>query len=360
MVHPHRYDVYHKGQTLMASKDNKRKEIMKSIALFNNKGGVGKTTLLCNIAAYYSQRLHQRVLVIDADPQCNATTYLLTDDQVRNLYYKEKPNTTLYDYLAAYQDSEDPKEPEIIRSEGFGVDVILGDTRVASIEDFVSSEWMDNKRIGGSLKTICFVKNLLATLENRYDYIFFDLGPSLGAINRVILLSVSGFLLPMSSDIFSLRAIENISHSLSTWCNHFNERLSMYEEQRGARFSINGVEVKATARFIGYVTQQYKAKTENGEKRPVKAYDEIISQIPDKIKHLLSGYYPLGMTDAELRVGEVPNFNSLVPMSQSSHKAIFLMDNKDGVVGSQFSKVDEYEELMKGLIEHLEINIQNI
>jgi len=46
---------------------------MKSIAFFNNKGGVGKTTLLCNLASYFSKKLNKKVLVIDADPQCNAT-----------------------------------------------------------------------------------------------------------------------------------------------------------------------------------------------------------------------------------------------------------------------------------------------
>ena len=48
---------------------------MKSIAVFNNKGGVGKTTLLCNIAAMLKDR-GKRILLIDADPQCNATIYL--------------------------------------------------------------------------------------------------------------------------------------------------------------------------------------------------------------------------------------------------------------------------------------------
>jgi cellulose biosynthesis protein BcsQ len=46
---------------------------MRSITVFNNKGGVGKTTLLCNLASYMSIELHNKVLIVDADPQCNAT-----------------------------------------------------------------------------------------------------------------------------------------------------------------------------------------------------------------------------------------------------------------------------------------------
>ena len=59
---------------------------MKSIAFFNNKGGVGKTTLLCNLASYFSKKLNKNVLVIDADPQCNATSYVLDEDVVRKLF----------------------------------------------------------------------------------------------------------------------------------------------------------------------------------------------------------------------------------------------------------------------------------
>ncbi len=54
---------------------------MESIAMFNNKGGVGKTTLLCNLAAYLCKARQKKVLVIDADPQCNSTTYALDEDE---------------------------------------------------------------------------------------------------------------------------------------------------------------------------------------------------------------------------------------------------------------------------------------
>lgn len=60
---------------------------MKSIAFFNNKGGVGKTTLLCNLAGYLSIKLEEKVLVIDADPQCNTTSYVLPEDSFYSFYF---------------------------------------------------------------------------------------------------------------------------------------------------------------------------------------------------------------------------------------------------------------------------------
>jgi cellulose biosynthesis protein BcsQ len=57
---------------------------MRSIAFFNNKGGVGKTTLLCNVAAFLAREKDKKVLIVDADPQCNATQLMLDDDDVLN------------------------------------------------------------------------------------------------------------------------------------------------------------------------------------------------------------------------------------------------------------------------------------
>jgi cellulose biosynthesis protein BcsQ len=57
-----------------------------SIAFFNNKGGVGKTTLICNIGAVIALSLNKKVLIVDADPQCNATQYILAEQTVDAVY----------------------------------------------------------------------------------------------------------------------------------------------------------------------------------------------------------------------------------------------------------------------------------
>ena len=60
---------------------------MISIAIFNNKGGVGKTSLLCNLAAYLKVRLNKRVLIVDADPQCNATIYVTPEEELEEIWF---------------------------------------------------------------------------------------------------------------------------------------------------------------------------------------------------------------------------------------------------------------------------------
>jgi len=67
---------------------------MHTLCVFNNKGGVGKTTLLCNLAAYFALVEKKRVLVVDADPQCNATAYMLSETKVEKLYSSSTDGTT--------------------------------------------------------------------------------------------------------------------------------------------------------------------------------------------------------------------------------------------------------------------------
>jgi cellulose biosynthesis protein BcsQ len=62
---------------------------MKSIAVFNNKGGVGKTIFLCNLAASLAHHEQKKVLVVDADPQCNAAQYMFVDSTIDDIYEKD-------------------------------------------------------------------------------------------------------------------------------------------------------------------------------------------------------------------------------------------------------------------------------
>src|SRR6185437_1638118 len=104
---------------------------VRSIAFFNNKGGVGKTTLLCNVAAALGIRKNKRVLIIDADPQCNATQALFTEDIVESLYTKSSSFTiqSVIQPLSLGKGYAEQIRP--LASASFGVDVIPGDPRLA-------------------------------------------------------------------------------------------------------------------------------------------------------------------------------------------------------------------------------------
>ena len=157
---------------------------MRTIAFFNNKGGVGKTTLACNVAAHFARKMRQRVLLVDCDPQCNSTQLILSEDACFDLYWNEaepKPKT-IFDVLQPIQDGDatiDPTPVPLLGSSNrFAVDILPGHPRMSIIEDKLSQAWNETTagEIGGIRKTNwCY--SFCRTLEKRYDVVIFDVGP---------------------------------------------------------------------------------------------------------------------------------------------------------------------------------------
>lgn len=333
---------------------------MKALCVFNNKGGVGKTTLLCNLAAHFAIKKHKKVLVVDADPQCNATAYMIEETALDNLYTPPADTKTINQLVTSLKKSKGYGSVPVTRSEEFSVDLVPGDPKFSLAEDFLAKDWFEatNGQERG-LKTTFFFRALLRWAESqKYDFVFFDIGPSLGAINRTVLLSCDYFLLPMSSDIFSLRGLQNIEIAVSTWKRGLNRGLEAYKEENRAVFQFDDdTEVHdVNIRFLGYVTQQYTAKTVDGKKQPVKAYERIIRRVGPAInKHLVESLNDGLKLDYQL--GEIPYFQSLVPMSQTATKPIFLLRSADGVVGAHFDKVKQFDEVISSIAKNFAANM---
>lgn len=331
---------------------------MESIVIFNNKGGVGKTTLLCNLAAFLQIKEDKKVIIIDADPQCNATAYLFPYPEIETIY--EKSEGTIYDIIRPVQRGKGyiKNTLPILTSPKFKVDIIVGDPRLSLAEDFLGKDWIEGKSGDHrGLQTTLVFKDLLAKL-NEYDYVIFDVGPSLGALNRAVLIASDYFLIPMSSDIFSLRAIENISLALKEWREGLEGGLAEYNKKEREDFQISDNDVTWKLQFVGYVTQQYTAKTVDGKKIPVNAYEKIIKKIPTTIKKELSSFNN-NSGSLVMKLGEIPSLHSLVPLSQNANTPIFCLQAKDGVVGAHFNKVRDYETVIKGIANHLLSNLEN-
>lgn len=332
---------------------------MVSIAMFNNKGGVGKTTLLCNLASYLQTRYGKRVLVIDADPQCNTTTYVLDEDTFYDVYYEPKL-FTISDIIPSLKKGKGFVEKyDKISSTGFGFDIIPGNPALATSEDFLSSDWGDvSKPEIRGIRTNMLFTHLLSSCQD-YDFVFFDMGPSLGAINRSVLLACDYFITPMSSDIFSLLALENIGISIDAWRTAFNtafERLAPEDKD-----DVKGLKTSCTIKFLGYVEQQYITKVAAGTKRAVRAYENILREIPEAMRQRVVHPINLGeYEEANYALGSVPNFYSLVPMSQSAHKPIFGLSNTDGVVGAHYQKVKDYDILIQQITNRVLENMEVI
>lgn len=297
---------------------NLRRDRPISVCFFNNKGGVGKTTLVANFAAVLAKGLNLRILVVDADPQCNLTQYMIPEDDFVSTYGDRSKNADISSIFSIVHPLSIGKGYQerlpVLHAEKFGVDIIMGDPRLALKEDLLSQDWRDAKS-GGTrgLRTTLIFHDLVSRTKN-YDFVFFDMGPSLGAINRSILLAVDSFVVPMTIDIFSLWAIRNIGEALTIWKKELETGIRLAEDPSEVAFfnQFNN------PRFVGYVTQQHKEKSEKGSPRIVQAYKEISDNLPTDIKDFLGRFYLKNEMNPHL--GDIKHLGSLAPKSQNLHE----------------------------------------
>lgn len=328
---------------------------MKSIAVFNNKGGVGKTTLLINLAAYLALEKKKKVLIVDADPQCNATQSMFSDSEV-DRFYRTKATFTIDKVihpLAIGKGYSDQLSP--YRREDFGLEIIIGDPQLALQEDLLARDW--SQAMGGDVRGLRtnYVFSELLSRCAAYDYVFLDVGPSLGAINRSVLIACDFFISPMSVDIFSLRAIENIRISIEKWKKQLEAAVKSTEYLDSLP---QNIKTEFSIKFLGYVTQQYISKMDgSGERRAVDAFEKIMKKVAPTIEANFIECLQPSYKQIEYLLGTIPNLYSLIPMSQFARRPIFALRAKDGVRGAHFNKVRESEELFKTIAERLEINV---
>ncbi len=195
---------------------------------------------------------------------------------------------------------------------------------VALLEDVLSQNW--TQFLGGSLggaRVTNWNTQLLRNISHDYNLIIYDVGPSLGALNRSILIGVDYFISPMGCDIFSLIGIENIATWLDKWQKNYDHAydrckqefsdIDQYKVRRGST---------SMARFIGYTVQQYLTKSIRSEKRPTAAFERILGKIPSQIKQSLSRIFAPGLDLEHVKLGDVPYMYSLVPLAQTRHTPI--------------------------------------
>jgi cellulose biosynthesis protein BcsQ len=322
----------------------------KAICFFNNKGGVGKTTLVANLAAQLAINFGQRVLVVDADPQCNLSQYVLSDSDFAEVYGDMSATGTIYDVIHPLSIGKGYSHKLPIRNtDSFGFDVILGDPRLALKEDLLAQDWRDAKA-GGTrgLRTTFLFSNLIERAAGSYDFIFFDMGPSLGAINRSILLSADYFVVPMSVDIFSLWAIRNIGSALSVWQNELANGIRLAEDP--SELPKNRQMGKPLG-FLGYVTQQHKEKSENKVSRVVEAYNAIKLQLPKAVSNGLKPWFPSAAFEPHL--GDIRHLASLAPKSQTLHTPMITVSLKGSYTVTRKQARQIYETISKRFVENL-------
>lgn len=331
---------------------------MRSIVVFNNKGGVGKTTFLCNLAAFIALKVGKRVLVVDADPQSNATTYSIPESTVNELYAKQRRQTvdTFLDPLRRGKGYFSGSF-ECLTSPRFGFDLIPGDPSLSLSEDLLAEDWTSGTSgQPRGLQTTLVFRDIVGRFAD-FDFIFFDVGPSLGALNRSVLIACDFFVVPMASDIFSILAIGNMSQALQKWKRGLEKGLADYLAEENTPYVMGNAVIDWKLQFAGYVTQQYTAKMVRGVRQPVSAYERIINHAPMAIQDNLVTPFSDLPSETDYRLGDIPNLHSVVPLSQVAHCPIFMLKAADGVVGAHFAKVKDTELIYEGIAKRVLRNV---
>lgn len=319
----------------------------KIISVFNNKGGVGKTTYLFHIAHSLADQ-GKRVLMVDCDSQCNLTAYCLSEKAIQAAWTDE--GNSIYraiEQVARTVGDIRNRAPSQIAEKLF---LIPGDLLLSDFEDKLGDTW-NSARGGdeGSLRaqTAIFRTILRAAEKCEPDIILVDLGPNLGALNRAVLGGSDFIIIPVAPDLFSIRGTENLGSKLETWREEWSQ---CNQAWRGT-----GLELPTgRPKFLGYVIQQHNIR-DNGAGM-TKGWQIFGNEIEQAIKkNIVERLTPLDQVqlppNQSFNLGKIPNLHSLIPYSLNARKPVFKCTADDGLKGAHISKAKESRQHFDPVVE---------
>ncbi len=304
------------------------------LTCFNNKGGVGKTSLVYHLAWMLSESGHQ-VLACDLDPQANLTSMFLSESQLEGIYGENgSPSSTantVFECVKPLMEVSDLRKSKLqaITPE---LGLIPGDLALAGFEDTLSAEWpraLDSGPPNRPFRILSAFSTIMQAGAEEFgaSIVLADVGPNLGAINRSGLIATDFVVVPVGADLFSLRGLRNLGPTLQRWRGDWQKRLDNWEDPD---FDLPGGGMKP----IGYVVQQHSVRLD----RPVKAYDKWVNRVPGQYaEHLLgedSHDVPLSPEQDSHALATIKHYRSLVPMAQEARKPVFGLNSADGAIGS--------------------------
>ena len=318
------------------------------LTFFNNKSGVGKTSLVYHLAWMLSD-MGYRVLACDLDPQANLTAAFLDEQRLEWLWNDDDGSSrrTLFQCVRPLTEVGDLKAPlaaEITPS----LRLIPGDLALAGFEDNLSSEWPNALGSTALYRPFRILTAFSTVMQDgasqmAADIILADVGPNLGAINRSALIAADAIIVPLGADLFSLQGLRNLGPTLDRWRLDWRKRKNNWAEPE---FSLPNGGMQP----IGYVVQQHGV----GLDRPVRAYDKWVNRMPEEYARRLlgddQGPYPATPSqDDRHALATVKHYRSLVPMAQEARKPIFHLTAADGAIGSHAAAANDARQAFRAL-----------
>lgn len=310
------------------------------IAFFNNKGGVGKTSMVYHLAWMFSDR-GLRVIAADLDPQSNLTAGFLDEDRLEQIVQGDNHAKTIFGAIQPLKRGTGDIAEPYVEPVSDRLGLILGDMALSTFEDQLSGVWPDClDRDERAFRVISAFWRLIQKAGEGHDadVILVDLGPNLGAINRSALIASDFVVIPLGPDLFSLQGLVNLGPALRRWRREWQERLTK-----------NPVEDLALPAGliepIGYIVLRHSIRLD----RPVKAFDRWIARIPGTYA---TAVLEQSEPDPNVTIDTDPNciaklkdYRSLMPLAQEARKPMFFLKPADGALGAHsYAVADAYQD----------------
>jgi cellulose biosynthesis protein BcsQ len=303
------------------------------ISLFNNKGGVGKTTFLYHVANRIADT-GTRVLMVDCDSQCNLTAQSL-DDTAIGRAWGERGNS-IYKAIEPVDrtigDIRDRAPTEVSDN----LFILPGDLLLSSFEDRLGDTWTGAK--GGSEAALRAQSAIFRSIKNAYQkcdaaIVLVDLGPNLGALNRATLSGSDYVIVPIAPDLFSIRGTENLGSKLEQWRNEW--------AQCHAAWNGEGLDIPTgEPKFLGYIVQNHNIR--NNAAGMTRGWQLFGNRMQAAVQaNIVDRLSPLGQVvvraDGNYNLGQIPNLHSLIPYSQEARKPVYKCTGRDGLNGAHIA-----------------------
>lgn len=337
----------------------------KKIALFNHKGGVSKTTTTFNLGWKLAEKGY-KVLLVDADPQCNLTGLILGysgDDDFEEFYINSPEKNIKSALKPAFESMPkliEPIEPISVQNRE-NLFLIPGHINLSEYEitlgiaQELSSSIQALKNIPGAFSYFLDKE----TEKYEFDFILIDMNPSLGALNQNILMTSDYFLVPTSPDYFSKMAIDSLSTILPRW-KKWSENAQNLLDLEDVAYPFP----KGYPKLLGTVVQKYRPRNGNATEGFQKWIDDIADSVVKNLKAKISqndmmlndGIYNKISDDFKNNycLVQIPDFNTLIATSQQHKTPVFaLEDEMFGHVGAvlkqDIGKREEFNKIFEDL-----------
>lgn len=327
---------------------------MKTIAFLNNKGGVGKTSLVYHLAWMFKD-LGLSVVAADFDPQANLTSMFLNEIEMASLWDDGEHARTVYGALRPlFEGTGDVATPHTVEISP-GLALLAGDLTLSSAEDELSSRWA--ACLSGDARAFRVISALWrvavqAGRSTEASVVLIDVGPNLGALNRAALVAAEDVVIPMAPDLFSLQGLRNLGPKLIQWRQDWQDRLDRKP------LSLNDLPLPAAGmKPSGYVVLQHAVRLD----RPVIAYSQWMQRIPREYSRSIlerTGTLEGVTTDTDPNcLKTLKHYRSLMPLAQEARKPIFSLKPADGAIGGHMQSVqgcyNDFHDLAKLIAERV-------